>query len=168
MQFVCSSIDIDAPASVVWAVLQRLAPNGRWSAPRGDTRDPATDVSAVRARDGERPAASGSAVVDNAQFEVHRRHRYLAPGLYTTEHGFRIERLAGGGVRLHQSERIRGLFSGFFGRDKRRATEENFHATNHALKTCSERAQAGLLGETETCGSPAMPADSGSNSPSTA
>lgn len=77
--------------------------------------------------------------------ELRWRQRYVAPGIYTTEHRFRIEPLPAGGVRFHLTEQIKGLFASLLGRGSRRATEEGFHSMSHALKVRAERMHENLM-----------------------
>lgn len=147
MEQIHSSIDIKAPASAVWAILTDFAMYKRWN--------PYIRAILGRANDGDaltmtlqrngRVAMSTSSLLTHVRepCELRWRRRHLAPGLYSTEHWFRIESLPGGGVRFHQTEQVKGLFASFLSRGGRRATEESFHAMNHALKARAERLQAG-------------------------
>jgi hypothetical protein len=148
MKQIHSSIDIKAPASVVWAILTDFAMYKRWNPYIRAILGRPTNGSALSMtlqRNGQ-AAMSTSSLLTHVREprELRWRRRHLAPGLYTTEHWFRIESLPDGGVRFHQTEQINGLFS-FFNGGTRRATEESFHAMNHALKARAERLQAGLV-----------------------
>lgn len=149
MQQIHSSIDINAPASVVWSILTDFAVYKRWNpfirAVLGRPRN-GSELRMTLQRHG-RAAESTSSTLTHVREprELRWRRRHLAPGLYTTEHWFRIESLPDGGVRFHQTEQINGLFASFLGGDGHRATEESFHAMNHALKARAERLQAALL-----------------------
>jgi hypothetical protein len=144
-----SSIDIMAPASVVWAILTDFAMYKRWNpyirAVLGRPNKGGV-VKMTLQRNG-RVAMSTNSLLTHVREprELRWRRRHLAPGLYTTEHWFRIESLPDGGVRFHQTEQIKGLFASFLGGGSRRDTEESFHAMNHALKARAERLQAGLI-----------------------
>jgi len=149
MKQIHSSIDIKAPASVVWAILTDFALYKRWNpyirAILGRPNN-GSALSMTLQRNG-RVAMSTSSLLTHVREprELRWRRRHLAPGLYTTEHLFRIESLPDGGVRFHQTEQIKGLFASIFGGGSRRATEESFHAMNHALKARAERLQAALV-----------------------
>jgi hypothetical protein len=144
-----SSIDIMAPPSVVWAILTDFAMYKRWNpyirAVLGRPKKGGV-VEMTLQRNG-RVAMSTNSLLTHVREprELRWRRWHLAPGLYTTEHWFRIESLPDGGVRFHQTEQIKGLFASFLGKGSRRDTEESFHAMNHALKARAERLQAGLI-----------------------
>ena len=149
MKQIHSSIEIKAPASVVWAILIDFATYKRWNPYILAILGQPDNGGALRMtlqRNG-RAAMSTSCLLTHVREprELRWRRRHLAPGLYTTEHWFRIESLPGGGVRFHQIEQTKGLFASFLRGGGRRATEESFHAMNHALKARAERLQAGLV-----------------------
>jgi hypothetical protein len=148
MKQIDSSIDIQAPASVVWAILTDFAMYKRWNPYIRAILGHPSNGSALTMtlqRNG-RVAMSTRSLLTHVREprELRWRRRHLAPGLYTTEHWFRIESLPAGGVRFHQTERIRGLFASFLGRAGRRSTEESFHAMNHALKERAELLHTGM------------------------
>jgi hypothetical protein len=149
MQQIHSSIDIDAPASLVWAILtdfdayKRCNPYMRAVLGKPTTGDTLRIALQGRAR----AVTSMSSLLTQVREprELRWRQRQVAPGIYTTEHSFRIELLPAGGVRFHQTEQIKGLFASFLGRAGRRATEEGFHAMSHALKARAERMHENLV-----------------------
>jgi hypothetical protein len=146
MQQIHSSIDIDAPASLVWAILTDFSSYRRWNPFIRSILGKPSNGNALRIilqRQGRPPLATSSTLTYLREpRELRWCRRRMAPGLFATEHRFRIESLPAGGVRFHQSEQIRGLLSSFLGQGNQRATEEGFHAMNHALKTRAE-----LMGE---------------------
>jgi len=146
MQQVNSSIDIDAPASLVWAILTDFGSYKRWNPFIRAVLGRPSNGNALRVtlqRQG-RAAVSTSSTLTYLREprELRWRRRHLAPGLYTSEHRFRIESLSAGGVRFHQTEQIKGLFAALVGRGGRRATEAGFRAMNRALKERAERMRA--------------------------
>jgi hypothetical protein len=148
MKQIHSSIDIKAPASVVWAILTDFATYKRWNPYIRAILGRPDKGGALRMtlqRNG-RAAMSTSSLLTHVREprELRWRRRHLVPGFYTTEHWFRIESLPAGGVRFHQTEQIKGLFASLLSAGSGRATEESFHAMNHALKARAERLQAGL------------------------
>lgn len=149
MQQIHSSIDIDAPAALVWAILTDFDSYQRWNPYiRAVVGKPSTGNALGMAlqRQSHTIAASSSVLtLVREPRELRWRRRYLAPGVFTTEHRFRIELLPAGGVRFHQTALIKGLFASLLGRGARRTAEEGFHAMNHALKVRAERMQEGLL-----------------------
>lgn len=146
MQQIHSSIDIDAPASLVWAILIDFGLYKRWNPYiRAIFGKPniGNALQMTLQRQGRAVLSTRSLLIHVREpRELWWRRRHFAPGLYTTEHRFRIESLSAGGVRFHQTEQIKGLFASFFGRGNRRAAEEDFYAMNHALKARAERLQA--------------------------
>jgi hypothetical protein len=149
MQQIHSSIDIDAPASVVWVILTDFSLYKRWNPSiRAVLGKPGNGNELRMTLQHEGGAArSTSSLLTHVREprELRWRASHRAPGLYCTERRFRIEPLPAGGVRFHQTELIKGLFASFLGRGGRRAREEGFHAMNHALKARAERMQAGLV-----------------------
>ena len=146
MQQVTASIDIDAPASLVWAILTDFASYKRWNPFIRAVLGRPSNGNALRVtlqRQG-RDAVSASSTLTYLREprELRWRRRHLAPGLYSSEHRFRIEALSAGGVRFHQTVQIEGFFAALVGRGDQRATQEGFHAMNHALKQRAERMQA--------------------------
>ncbi|MGE5337873.1 MAG: SRPBCC family protein [Gemmatimonadota bacterium] len=156
MQQIHSSIDIDAPDHLVWAILTDFGSYEQWNpyirAVLG--KPSAGNMMQIALRGQRRAIASMGSLLTRARepCELRWRKRTFAPGLYTTEHRIRIEALPSGGVRFHQIELIKGLFASFLGRGGQRATEEGFHAMNHALKARAEGMYEGLV----AAGKPAL------------
>ncbi len=154
MQQIHSSIDIEAPASLVWAILTDFDAYKRWNPYlRAVLGKPTTgDTLSIALQGRTRAVTSISSLLTRVREprEMRWRQRLVAPGIYTTEHSLRIETLPAGGVRFHQTEQIKGLFASFLGRGSRRATEESFHAMSHALKTRAEHMQKSLAAAGDT------------------
>lgn len=138
------TIDIDAPADRVWAVLTdtaaypewnpfmtklegELAPGSRLAVtivpPGGKSNDFSPTVTAVEP--GRRLAWLG---------------RLLLPWIFAGAHSFELRPLTAGSTRFTQSERFSGLLVPFL-RGMLRSTEEGFAAMNTAL---AARAEAGV------------------------
>jgi hypothetical protein len=149
MQQIDSSIEIDAPASLVWALLTDFASYKRWNPfIRAVHGKPSTgnELRVILQRQGQVAESTNSLLTRVREpHELRWRQRLLAPGLYTIVHSFRIESLPAGRVRFHQTEQVKGLFASLLGRGTPRATEASFHAMNYALKAHAERMQAGLV-----------------------
>lgn len=143
MQQIHSSIDINASASLVWAILTDFAAYKRWNPFVRAILGKPGNGNALRLtlhRQGRSPRTASSTLTHVGEpRELWWRQRRLVPGLYATEHRFRIESLPAGGVRFHQTEQIQGLFASFLGRGSQRATAADFHAMNRALKVRAER-----------------------------
>lgn len=138
-----SNIDIDASASLVWAILTDFASYKRWNPfirailgkPNNGNR-----LRLTVQRQGCPPVSTTSTLTYLREpRELRWRQVRLLPALFATEHRFRIESLPTGGVRFHLTEQVEGLFASLLGRGSRRATEESFHLMNHALKQRAER-----------------------------
>jgi hypothetical protein len=143
-----SSIDIDASASLVWAILTDFASYKRWNPfIRGILGKPSNGnrLRLTLQRHGEPEQSTASTLTYLREpRELRWRQTRLMPFLFTTEHRFRIESLPAGGVRFHLTEQVEGLFTSLLGRSRQRATEESFHLMNHALKARAERMGARL------------------------
>lgn len=150
MRSIHTSIDIDAPAETVWAVLTDF--------PRYDEWNPVTRI--------EGPAVAGERLVVSPGPEAGRmptfkprvlradpgeelrwRGKLFVGGLFDGEHSFRIEQLGRGTSRLVQSETFEGLLVGPVLRRYGGQTEANFRAANEALKRRAESLVAGTADE---------------------
>ena len=146
MKQIRSSIDIDAPASLVWAILTDFGSYKRWNpfirAIFGKP-DHGNALQVTLKRHGRAPLSTSSTLTYLREpRELRWRQKRLAPGFFATEHRFRIESLPAGGVRFHQIEQIQGLFASVMARGRQRATEEAFNVMNRALKARAERVGA--------------------------
>lgn len=142
MQLIRSSVDIDASAAMVWAILTDFASYKRWNPfIRAIAGAPGTGsrLTLTLQCQGCQPLSTGCTLTFVREpRELRWRRKRIAAVLYATEHRFRIEPLPAGGVRFHQSEQIEGLLASLLGRGKLRATEQDFHAMNYALKARAE------------------------------
>lgn len=146
MQQIHSSVDINAPASLVWAVLTDFAAYKRWNPFIRAILGTAGDGNRLRLtlqREGCPPLSTTSTLTFLREpRELRWRQSRMFPALFATEHRFRIESLPAGGVRFHLTEQVNGLLASALGRGSKRATEESFHLMNHALKARAERLEA--------------------------
>ena len=143
-----ASVDIDASASMVWAILTDFASYKRWNPFIRAILGKASNGNRLRLtlqRHGQpaQPTTSTLTYLREPR-ELRWRQTRLMPFLFATEHRFRIESLPAGGVRFHLTEQVEGLFASLLGRNRQRATEESFHLMNHALKARAERMGARL------------------------
>ena len=146
MNQIRSSIDINAPASLVWAILTDFSSYKSWNpfirGIRGKP-DSGNALSVTLQRKGHVARTSSSTLTHLREpREMRWRRQRLAPGLFVTEHRFRIESLPAGGVRFHQTEQMQGLFAPLLGRVTRQATSAGFNAMNLALKARAEAKEA--------------------------
>jgi len=141
-----SSVDIDAPASLVWAVLTDFASYKRWNPFIRAILGTASNGNRLRLtvqREGCPPLSTTSILTYLREpRELRWRQSRMFPALFGTEHRFRIESLPAGGVRFHVTEQVNGLLASLLGRGSKRTTEESFHLMNHALKARAERLEA--------------------------
>jgi len=138
-----SSIDIDASASLVWAILTDFPSYRTWNPFVRAILGSASNGGRLRLtlqRHGQPPLAAASTLTHLREpRELRWRLERLFPVLLATEHRFRIESLPAGGVRFHLIERVDGLFAPLLSRSRQRTMEESFHLMNHALKARAER-----------------------------
>lgn len=137
------SVDIEASASQVWAILTDFASYNRWNpfirAILGTARN-GNRLRLTLQRHGQPEQSTTSTLTRLSELrELRWRQARHLPFLFATEHRFLIESLPGGGVRFHLTEQIEGLFASRLSRNQQRATEESFHLMNHALKARAER-----------------------------
>jgi len=152
MREICTHVDINAGASLVWDILTDFPTYQRWNpllrsirgaARRGDT----IVITEKRTHNGKLVRSSPSSTVRRTVKHVREPHElywrggWAADSIYATERRFRIEALRAGGVRFHQSERFRGLVVPFLWLSLRRERLPAFQAMNQALKARAERAE---------------------------
>jgi hypothetical protein len=136
-------VDIDASASMVWAILTDFASYRSWNpfirAVRGQASN-GSRLQLILQKEGQAPLSTTSMLTYLREpRELRWRQKRAVPVLFATEHRFRIESLPAGGVRFHLTEQVQGLFASLLGRGRQRTTEESFHLMNHALKARAER-----------------------------
>ena len=139
-----SSIDIDAPAPVVWEVLVDLDAFSTWN--------PFITAAQGQLRVGGRltlrmqPVGSSAvtlrpSVVEMIEGQTLRwQGRLVVRGLLDADHRFTVEPLAALRSRLVQREQFNGLLVSVFERSLDRGTLPAFHAMNQALKARAEKA----------------------------
>lgn len=149
-----SNVDIDAPASMVWAILTDFASYNRWNPFIRAIRGKASNGNRLRLtlQQHGQPEHSMTSTLTflREPRELRWRQSRLLPFLFASEHRFRIESLPAGGVRFHLTEQVDGLFASLLGRGQQRATEESFHLMNHALKARAERMGTRPVGGADT------------------
>jgi hypothetical protein len=142
MKELISSIDIDAPAHVVWQVLADFAAFPRWN--------PFITSAEGSLRVGDRltlrmqPVGGSAMTLRPSVIEVVEGHRLrwqgrlLLRGLFDADHLFVVDSLGADRSRLVQQESFAGLLVPFFRRSLDRGTLPAFHAMNQALKERAE------------------------------
>jgi hypothetical protein len=152
MREITTHVDIQAGASLVWDILTDFATYRRWNplirsvlgaARRGDIiliTEQRGDATRIR-------AARGTTVRRTVKHVREPRELYWlgtwgVASVFASERRFRIESLADGRVRFHQSERFRGAAVPFLWSLLQRRLRPAFAGMNDALKARAERAHA--------------------------
>lgn len=134
---ISASVEIEATAETVWAVLTELASYEQWNPfirrARGSTEVGGTVHVHVRSSFGI--PLRFAAKVERAEpgRELHWRGQVAVPWLAAGEHTFTIEPLGGGKVRFSQRERFSGIVPRLGARLLTREAQRGFDAMNHAL-----------------------------------
>ena len=149
MREIETHIDIDAGASLVWSILTQFSGYRRWNplitsvlgfARRGHT------IMIIQRRGAVRTGRQTTAIrfVRHVRepYELHWRGSRVHESWFTSERRFRIETLASGRVRFHQSERFDGIALPLLWRGLQRRLASDFAAMNNALKDQAERTEA--------------------------
>lgn len=145
-----TSVDIDAPPQVVWAVLTDFPRYGEWNPfileISGRLRRRAR-LDLRIAQPGAPPVRVQPRVVRvAAQEELRWKGKVLVQGILDGEHWFRLEPLPGGRTRFHHGEAFDGILLQMFGRPFLSATRTGFEKMNAALKAHAEAAAAAAGG----------------------
>ena len=141
-----SQIDIDASPEQVWRVLTDLSSYGQWNP--FITRAEGTVEPGARLSLRMQPVGARGVTLRPTVIEASPGHRLRwlgrlgVPGLLDAEHVFTIASLDGGGVRLTQDERFRGLLVALLAGSLDRHTLPAFEAMNAALKQRAEHTPA--------------------------
>jgi hypothetical protein len=141
-----SSIDIEAPPSVVWKELVDFGAYSTWNPFITSAEGPAEVGGRLTLR--MQPATGPAITLRPTVVEVvegrrlHWQGRFGIRGLFDADHLFVIEPRDAAGSRLVQQERFSGLLVPFLQRSLDRGTLPAFHAMNAALKDRAERAAA--------------------------
>ena len=146
MKELYTAIEIDAPAERVWAILTDFARFPEWNPTirraRGELR-PGARLEVHQQPPGYRGRTSRPAVVG---LEPGCEFRWLGQvgpqALFSGEHIFAVEPLAGGRVRFVQREEFRGLLVPILWRTLNTRTRSGFEAMNRALKARAEQMAA--------------------------
>ena len=134
-------IDIDAPPSVVWAVLTNTGSYPDWNPficrVSGDLREGAKLEVRIEPPGGRAMTFKPTVLNVEDEREVRWLGRFLLPGLFDGEHIFRLEALGHGGTRFTQAERFSGILVRAF-KTTLDKTELGFEHMNAALKAQAE------------------------------
>lgn len=147
MQRVLTQIDIQAPASLVWAILADFGTYRRWNPLiRGVLGRPTAGAQIeirLTSPVGDDLSVRSTVVRSREPRELRWLERWTVPGMFSSERRFRIESLPEGGVRFHHSEQVRGIMVPLLTQRRRLRGRSGLDAMNTALKQRAERALAG-------------------------
>jgi hypothetical protein len=172
MDHIHTTIDIDAPAETVWAVLTDFTAYPEWNPRTRITGEAAVGERLTVAPGPEaegmptfrpRVLAAGSVEHDASHddgasdaYELRWLGHLYVRGLFDGEHSFLVEAVDDDRSRLTQSESFSGLLAGLLLRRYGADTEAGFHDVNAALKARAEAVAAGrALDADDTDGSAA-------------
>jgi len=146
MRQVQTYIDIQAPASLVWAILADFGTYRRWNPLiRGvlgrPTRGAEIEVR-LRSTQGDDVSVRSTIVRAHEPRELRWLDHWTLPGLFSSERRFRIEALPEGGVRFHHGEQVQGIMVPLMAGRRRLRGKSGLDAMNTALKQRAERACA--------------------------
>jgi hypothetical protein len=144
MEEVQTFIDINAPAGLVWAILADFRTYARWNPfihrMAGRSASGAKIDFRLKTPAGDDVRVKSKVVSSHEPRELRWLERWSLPGLFSSEHRFRIESLPSGGVRFHHAEQVRGLMVPLLRQRHRLRGRRGFDAMNVALKQRAERA----------------------------
>jgi len=141
-----STIDIAAPAPVVWTMLVDFNAFSSWNPFITSAEGPLLVGGRLTLR--MQPVGGSAMTLRPSVVEVVEGHRLrwqgrlVVRGLFDADHLFVVEPLSADESRLVQQERFSGLLVPLFERSLDRGTLPAFHAMNQALKARAERATA--------------------------
>jgi len=139
-----STIDIAAPAPVVWKTLVDFNAFSSWNPFITAAEGPLQVGGRLTLR--MQPVGGSAMTLRPSLVEVVDGHRLRwqgrlgVRGLFDADHLFTVEPLGVDEARLIQQESFSGLLVPFFQRSLDRGTLPAFHAMNQALKTRAEKA----------------------------
>jgi hypothetical protein len=140
---ICTAIDIDRPAAVVWAILTDIDTWPAWNPfAKASGRLAMGKTLQVEIRPpGKSPMTFRPTVVKlDPGVELRWLGHLVVPGLFDGEHGFRIEAAGDERCRFRQFESFKGVLSAPLLWLVGDATRRGFEAMNLALKTRAEGA----------------------------
>jgi hypothetical protein len=140
-----TSIDIDAPAEAVWAVLTDLGAYPEWNPfsvrADGEVAVGATLVLVMQPVGARRTTVRPTVLEVEPGRRLRWRGRLGVAAVFDADHSIALDEQADG-VRLTQTETFRGVLVRFLARSLRSHTLPAFDAMNEALKQRVERAPA--------------------------
>ena len=145
-----TSIEIDAPAALVWSVLLDFDAYFEWNTfmlgIRGATIPGERLLVSIRPPGFPSMTFKPRVLTVTGGRELRWLGRFLVPGLFDGEHYFRLEPIGTSRVRLRHGEAFSGLLVGLAKDSLLTATRDGFEEMNRALKRRSESLRAGMCG----------------------
>lgn len=138
-----SDIVINAPPSIVWAILSDFKSYPSWNPFVRKIEGPMVvgDHLSIEIRpspDATSMRFTPVVLAASPEIEFRWRGRFLAPGVFDGTHGFKLTSLPGGRTRFHQSEAFSGVMVPLFRGKNLSETEGGFNAMNTAIKARAE------------------------------
>lgn len=143
MHRISTSIDIEAPASRVWAVLMDFPAYSDWNpfvrSLAGTTATGSRLQVIVQPEGGRMMSFAPEVLACVPEREFRWRGKVLMKWLFAGEHAFRLTESADHSCRFIHEESFSGILVPLLMRGAMRAgTEAGFEAMNRALKACAE------------------------------
>jgi hypothetical protein len=141
MQVLDASIEIDAPAERVWAILADTRRYGEWNpfvtGLAGELREGAVLKVTIRAP-GRKPVTFSARVARLVPgHELRWRGRWFLPGLFDGDHALTVEPLGDQRSRFRTREEVTGLFLPLLGKAMRQS-QQGFEELCRAVKARAE------------------------------
>jgi hypothetical protein len=143
-----SAIEIRAPLDVVWGVLTDFAAYPDWN-PHirrvlGTVGENARITIHSKPRGGRLIVMRPQVITWDPPHQLRWRGTFVARGLFSGEHGFRLEENGNDRVRFIQDETFRGALVPLYGRLRLARTRRGFEDMNEALRDRAESLSASL------------------------
>lgn len=137
-----SAIEIRAPLEAVWQILTDFSAYPEWNPHIRQVRGKPRVGGRLTIRShpqGGRPVVLRPVVTTwSPPTELRWRGTFVSRLLFSGEHGFKLEQLAGTRVRFHQDETFSGLLVPLYARLRLPKTREGFAQANEALRERAE------------------------------
>jgi hypothetical protein len=133
-----TTIDIDAPINIVWAVLTDFSQYSQWNPFIRSIHGPAKQGEQLEILI-QPPGGTGMTfrpviLALRPEAELRWLGRLILPGIFDGEHQFQLEPIGAGQTRLIHREVFSGLLVPLLWRNLDTQTRQGFEAMNHALK----------------------------------
>lgn len=139
-----SAIEIRAPLDAVWQILTDFSAYPEWNPHirqvRGNPRVGGRITIHSQPPNGRPVVLRPVVVAWSPPTEFRWRGTFISRLLFTGDHGFKLEELAGTRVRFHQDETFSGLLVPLYARLRLPKTREGFTEVNEALRERAENA----------------------------